>query len=307
MAYIGIDRGIVDHWIYQDSEYFKVWFEILYRTRYSRETEQKLIDGKVVTIEYGQFMFGRNKWSERLKVSERRLRTLMERLQRDDMIRLVAKHPKQTIYQVVNYELYNSPESRHNLAGISPEIDQHSDHQGTLTVQGESEDSDQQNDRQMTSRRPADDQQVTTQEESKESNKVKKENKYKELIVEIVSYLNAATGKNFSSDTKETIKLISGRITDGRTIEQFKHVIDVKAEEWLGNEKTEGWLKPNTLFAQSNFESYLNQKRVIRGGGNGAKSQGGTQGIRYGENKAKSGFDETGWQSLIVGSPKIRM
>jgi uncharacterized phage protein (TIGR02220 family) len=291
VAYIGIDRGIVDHWIYQDSEYFKVWFEMLYRARFSKETSIELIEGQLVEMHYSEFIFGRIKWSQRLKISERRLRTLLDKLTADKMIEVVNKYPKFTVYRIINYSKYNHQ----------------SDQQQTLEPQQIEGFGDQLIDQQATSKRPADDQQATTKEESKESNKVKKEYKYKELIVEIVSYLNAATGKNFSSETKETIKLISGRITDGRTIEQFKHVIDVKTEEWLGNEKTEGWLKPNTLFAQSNFESYLNQKRVIRGGGNGAKYQGGTQGIRYGENKAKSGFDETGWQSLIVGSPKVRM
>src|SRR5690242_4478953 len=103
MAFIGIDRAIENHWIYQDPEYFKVWFEILIRTRYGKDTERKLIEGELVTIEYGQFVFGRIKWSERLKVSERRIRTLFEKLINDGMIELVLKYRKCTVYKVVNY------------------------------------------------------------------------------------------------------------------------------------------------------------------------------------------------------------
>lgn len=118
-------------------------------------------------------------------------------------------------------------------------------------------------------------------------------------IVEIVSYLNEATGKNFSSETKETVKLISGRLSEGRTFEDFKHVIDVKAVEWLHNDRMNQYLKPTTLFAQSNFESYLNQKR--RDGD--AKHSGGTQRPGIPETVGKSSTEskdsitggKTGW------------
>lgn len=123
-------------------------------------------------------MYGRISWSERLKVSERRLRTLFERLLKDDMVRVVSKHPKFTIYSVTNYEKYNSPESRQSLAGISPDSDQQSDQQKTHIQQGFAIGADQQSDSKTTSRRPADDQQTTTQEEG--SNKVNKVNKEKE-------------------------------------------------------------------------------------------------------------------------------
>jgi uncharacterized phage protein (TIGR02220 family) len=102
-----------------------------------------------------------------------------------------------------------------------------------------------------------------------------------------VSYLNEATGKNYSPDTKETVKLISGRLSEGRTFDDFKHVIEVKAAEWLHNDRMNQYLKPTTLFAQANFESYLNQKNPNgdrrapygrheeRDAGTGQKHQGG--------------------------------
>lgn len=195
MAYIGIDRNIVNHWIYKDSEYFITWFEMIYRARYSKEPGQETIEGKKVLMEYGQFIFGRTKWSERLKITERRLRTLIDRLVRDGMITLVSKHPKFTIYQIVNYEKYNSPETRQYLANISPENDQHSDQQETLEGQGFEGDSDQQKRQLTTSKRPASDQQVTTKEESKESSK-----KVKKVKKDIIPKINFA---EFVSLTQE--------------------------------------------------------------------------------------------------------
>ncbi|MNT70150.1 hypothetical protein D3C72_2085060 [compost metagenome] len=45
---------------------------------------------------------------------------------------------------------------------------------------------------------------------------------------------------------------------EGRTVEDFKKVIDTKANEWLGKDQ-EMYLRPNTLFTPTNFENYLNQ------------------------------------------------
>lgn len=91
---------------------------------------------------------------------------------------------------------------------------------------------------------------------SKDSIKDSKDIKY---IVEIVNYLNEKAGKNFSPDTKNTIKLIKGRLAEKRTLDDFKYVIDVKVAEWAGDPKMGKYLRPDTLFTQSHFESYRNQ------------------------------------------------
>ena len=81
---------------------------------------------------------------------------------------------------------------------------------------------------------------------------------------EIINYLNSKTGKSFSPKTDATIKFINGRWEDGRTLEDFKRVIDTKCKEWLGKNDRDGkplanFLRPNTLFSPTNFENYLNQ------------------------------------------------
>lgn len=84
-------------------------------------------------------------------------------------------------------------------------------------------------------------------------------NENKETIERVIRYLNAKTGKNFKPTTPETIKLINGRIQENYQPEHFKTVIDKKCQEWLGDPHWEKFLRPNTLFRPSNFESYLNQ------------------------------------------------
>ena len=77
-------------------------------------------------------------------------------------------------------------------------------------------------------------------------------------IVEIVGYLNEKTGKKFSSNTASTRKHIIARLKEGRTVDDFKKVIDTKCAQWLGTQFS-GFLRPETLFAPTKFENYLNE------------------------------------------------
>ena len=76
---------------------------------------------------------------------------------------------------------------------------------------------------------------------------------------EIISYLNQKLGTKYSHTSKDTKKHIQARFRDGFTIDDFKHVIDVKVAEWGNDSKMSSYLRPKTLFG-TKFESYLNQK-----------------------------------------------
>jgi len=54
-------------------------------------------------------------------------------------------------------------------------------------------------------------------------------------------------------------KLINARFSEGYTLEDFKHVIDVKCSEWLGTD-FEKYLRPSTLFNATRFTEYHSQK-----------------------------------------------
>lgn len=79
----------------------------------------------------------------------------------------------------------------------------------------------------------------------------------KGAVAEIVDYLNARTGKHFLATTKATQRKINARLREGRTIDDFMRVIDIKASEWLGTQ-WDKFLSPDTLFGEK-FERYLNQ------------------------------------------------
>lgn len=75
-------------------------------------------------------------------------------------------------------------------------------------------------------------------------------------ITEIVDYLNEKAHKNYRPNSKTTMEHINERLNEGRTLSDFKQVIDNRCATWLGTDM-EQYLRPGTLFG-SKFEDYLN-------------------------------------------------
>lgn len=181
-GWVKLHRSISDHWIYRDAEYLKVWIEMLFRARFDEDATVELYDGQLIEVGYGEFIYGRIKWSQRLGISERRLRTLIKKMTQEDMIKLVKSANKFSVYSICNYEKYTKkPDDAvsevgqdrvENAPKTDQQIDHLSDQQKHASQQGlaaiSDQQTDQQNDRQETSKRPANDQQVTTKEEFKE-------------------------------------------------------------------------------------------------------------------------------------------
>lgn len=92
-------------------------------------------------------------------------------------------------------------------------------------------------------------------------------NPYSPLVEQVVTHLNERTGSSFRATTRETAKAISGRASEGYTLDDFKSVIDTKASEWGRDAKMRKYLTPQTLFRQSNFERYVNEARAPKAGG----------------------------------------
>lgn len=78
-----------------------------------------------------------------------------------------------------------------------------------------------------------------------------------DITADVINYLNKQTGKKFRASTRSTRGHINARIKEGYTFDDFCRVIDYKVQEWMGTEY-EQFLRPNTLFSPSHFESYLN-------------------------------------------------
>lgn len=75
----------------------------------------------------------------------------------------------------------------------------------------------------------------------------------------IVNYFNQVTGQKIRHGSKYIDSLISGRLKDGFTLDDFKKVIDKKYAQWKDDPKMSSFIRPSTLFAPSHFEDYLNE------------------------------------------------
>lgn len=79
-----------------------------------------------------------------------------------------------------------------------------------------------------------------------------------DLVAPIV-YLNEKARRKYDVKNVSTLRLVQARLNEGRTIEDFKKVIDKKCAQWLIDEKMISYLRPSTLFNATNFENYLNE------------------------------------------------
>lgn len=79
----------------------------------------------------------------------------------------------------------------------------------------------------------------------------------------VVEHLNKLTGSNFRSNTKNTIGLIKGRLSEGYTEQDLIMVVDKMCYLWSNPKKGEKdmreYLQPSTLFRPTNFENYYNK------------------------------------------------
>ncbi len=89
-----------------------------------------------------------------------------------------------------------------------------------------------------------------------------KNSKNLEAHEKIIADLNTVSGKAFRLNATDTIKKISWLLDHDYTFEDFQKVHRAKLD-WLQSPKMAIYYRPKTLYAQENFESYLNEKRGV--------------------------------------------
>lgn len=85
---------------------------------------------------------------------------------------------------------------------------------------------------------------------------IKTNDKALSMSAEVIDYLNKRIEGRFNHKTKATISLISARIKEGYSEDDFKDVIDYLAEDWLSDPKMSKYLRPSTMFSPK-FNEYL--------------------------------------------------
>ncbi len=78
----------------------------------------------------------------------------------------------------------------------------------------------------------------------------------------IIEHLNTISGKRFSFKSKATQRLVKARLAEDHTVEDFFAAHENK-RDWLNDPKWDKYYRPETLYAASHFESYLNEKPAV--------------------------------------------
>ncbi len=89
-----------------------------------------------------------------------------------------------------------------------------------------------------------------------------KNSELKNEAIEIINFLNEKSGRNFRV-ADSNIKLIIARLRSGATKTDCFQIIAKKTRQWKDNPKMWEFLRPETLFRASKFESYIGELGVI--------------------------------------------
>lgn len=238
-GWIRLHRKILENpLVCRDSDYFSVW---VYLLLHATHTEYSTIfNGQRIMLKPGQLITGRKSIADFFRINESKVKRILTAFENDQQIDRVRSN-KNSLISIVNWEKYQC--------------------------------FDQQYDQQVTSKRPANDQQMTTYNNIDKGIKEERKDNMSSPTSgdrpaypyeDIIAYLNQKAGTHYRHTSEDSRKHIRARFLDGYTVEDFRTVIDKKVQEWKGTEQ-ERYLRPATLFG-TKFESYLNQ-RIVSGGG----------------------------------------
>ncbi len=71
----------------------------------------------------------------------------------------------------------------------------------------------------------------------------------------VIDYLNTVTGNNYRK-VRVNLDLITARLKEGYSAADMMAVVDMKASEWLKDDKMRKYLRPTTLFNREKFSQY---------------------------------------------------
>ena len=221
-GWISLYRKIQNSFVWTNSDQLKLWLLILMKANHSEN--KFLFNGNEIFLSSGQMVTGRDaialEFNNGVKpvqrVSSRQLWRWIKQFEKEQMLSIESTS-RNSVITVKNWSEY------------------------------------QQHDQQVSSKRPAPVQQVSTNNNDN--------NEDKEPPVDyaaLISYLNEKSGRAFHN-TEANRKLIKARLNDGFTKKDFQKVIAYKSAEWKGNADMSKYLRPNTLFASTHFDDYLNE------------------------------------------------
>lgn len=98
-------RKIVDSYIFENEKLLKIWIWCLCKASHCKYNE--IVGKQTITLEAGQFVYGRNKASKELKMSPSTVRDYMEILKNNNSIDIKATN-KYSVVTIRNWQKYQS-------------------------------------------------------------------------------------------------------------------------------------------------------------------------------------------------------
>lgn len=102
-GWIRMQRGIVDHWVFSEADALKLWVYLLMSANY--EDKSRTFNGHLTQVKRGQLIYGRHAVSQRLGISEAKLRRYMKQFIKDEMISQQITN-KYSVITITCYEKY---------------------------------------------------------------------------------------------------------------------------------------------------------------------------------------------------------
>lgn len=227
--------------ITKSSDHVSIWVFLLCKATYKQKTDS--FKGKTITLNPGQLITERKEISEMVnnKINESKVERVIKDFKKYNLIEQQTSN-KNRLITIIHWDLYQSPEQQ----------------------------SEQPVNNKRTTKPEKVNNKYTIYKKKSIRNKEKKEEEYcrvnstahDEEISKIVSFLNAKAGTNYRETSKATRGFINARLNEGFTVEDFKVVIESKCREWLHTEMAK-FIRPQTLFSPSKFESYLEASKNL--------------------------------------------
>lgn len=234
-GYIKLFRSMMSWEWYTDASTMRVFLHILLNANHCDK------EYRGMTIRRGQWLTSYGKIAAALGLSKKQVRLSIDKLKRTQEVRTSRARDGAQCGLLINVEKYSLYQSNERDEGH--EVGYHKGHdEGTTRAPNK-------NEKNVKNIKVSKD--TLSSKAEKDPRKADRE--------EVIRYLNEKTGRKYKPSTESTKKLINGRFREGFTVEDFKKVIDNKSKEWLGHPKMDRFLRPETLFAPSHFEGYLNE------------------------------------------------
>jgi uncharacterized phage protein (TIGR02220 family) len=268
-GFIKLHRALQDSAFANRPEFMSAWVHILMLA--SHKPRKAMLGNKPVMLTQGQFISGRKALAERVGVTEKQMRGILDFFEQDGMISKSSSRAG-TIFTVCNYSVFQSNEGQEGPTVSGQQKGQAKpSNDAALSEYGANEKANKGPSKRATTQEHKNisipngidlvgqDEPAPTgvPKTSAPATSKKSRPDYTDQCEQVIAHLNQSAGKRFKN-TSTNHKFISARLKDGHTLDDLITVIDRKTAEWIDDGRMNQYLRPATLFNAEKFEGYLN-------------------------------------------------